>query len=34
MGITIRNVVDEMAIKTVDQMGIDEIGSYRTASTN
>ena len=29
MGITLRNVVDEMGMKTVEKMGIDEMGSCR-----
>ena len=28
MGITLRNGVDERGIKTVDEKGIDEMGSY------
>ena len=30
MGFSLKNGVNEMEIKTVDYMGIDEMGSYRT----
>ena len=33
MGITFRNGVDEMGINTVDEMGIDEMGSYRDTAS-
>ena len=34
MGIPLRNEVDEMGIKTVEEMGIDEKGSYPAHRAN
>ena len=30
MGITFRNVSDEMGVKSVDKLGIDKMGSYQS----